>query len=35
VSDLEFDIQVSRPRTAILHEIAALLDGYGKSPAPI
>lgn len=33
--DLTFDIQMTRPLTALLHEIAALLDTYRKSLAPL
>ncbi len=32
--DMTFDIRSTRPLTAMLHEIAALLDGYGKSLSP-
>jgi hypothetical protein len=32
--DLTFDIRSTRPLTAMLHEVAALLDAYGKSLSP-
>ena len=32
--DLTFDIKSTRPLTAMLHEVAALLDAYGKSLSP-
>jgi hypothetical protein len=32
--DLKFEIRATRPLTAMLKEVAALLDGYGKSLSP-
>ncbi len=32
--DMTFDIRSTKPLTAMLHEIAALLDSYGKSLSP-
>ena len=32
--DLSFDIKSTKPLTAMLHQIAVLLDGYGKSLSP-